>query len=157
MLQRIPDDMKSRCSKILYSASFSEERYQKLHGMLMPSIKGLDVNHALVFAGSLGRKEAHDTSDVDAFVLIERKAGRKEQATAQALIAQLRKLVKLGEINLRLASAGAFTNVCSLEDLVRNIGGKRETNDILTQRMVLLVEGRGISVMPFSGKQKGKS
>jgi hypothetical protein len=43
-----------------------------------------------------------------------------------------------------MASQGAFSNSCFIDDVILNIGGKNDTNDTLTRRILLLTEGYGI-------------
>jgi predicted nucleotidyltransferase len=140
----VPRRVRIGCPKVEYCLQFSDERLRKINSRLSPVLGAQGKKFVIVVAGSLGRKEAHDTSDVDAFVLKCGLTRPKDQSKAEKLLSNLSNVIRMEDVGLRMASAGAFSNVASLEDLVRNIGGKRETNDILTRRMVLLVEGRGL-------------
>src|SRR3972149_7722231 len=154
--EKIPEQIRTQCSQIEYSMTFTEDRIQKIKTRIMPLLENSNQNKkfALVFAGSLGRKEAHETSDEDAFILFQNKVHKKEQSITKELLSSLKSIIKINDIKLRMASAGAFSNVCAFGDLVHNIGGKKETNDILTRRMVLLVEGQGICNGDFFDNSK---
>lgn len=91
---------------------------------------------AATFAlGSLGRREASSQSDLDlAFVYDSSRVGRtRAEDLRRQHIDALRDRFDIPEKTFRRA--------IDIEDLVHNVGGRRDSNDRLTYRALLLTEG----------------
>lgn len=148
----VPKEVRLRCPQIDHSRKFSDQVLANLRANMTGSLEGYNKQLAVVLAGSFGRKEASERSDVDALVLFEDDLPQRARIE-KALLGRLEEVVK--DLNkergfqLRMALPGAFSNSCVLEKLLRNIGGNNETNHLLTQRISLLVEGQGISTHSF--------
>jgi|ERR1044072_12376 predicted nucleotidyltransferase len=141
----VPKDIRAACPNLSSSRTFTIQKIREIRKEIAPSLRASVDPFDLIIAGSMGRQEAHSTSDVDAFVLLrEGKSLKHHKNFAQLLLKQLSSTVKGKTINLRMAKRGTFSAFCSLEQIVSNIGGKRETNNILTRRMVLLAEAKGL-------------
>jgi len=149
---KVPKNVRSRCGHIGHARQFSDKVLDHFRANMRPILKEYDNQLAVVLVGSFGRKEASESSDVDALVLFESNVPNRERI-AKGLLGRLEELVnelnKEQGLQLRMASPGAFSSFCVLEDLLSNIGGDKETNHLLTQRVSLLVEGQGLSKNSF--------
>jgi predicted nucleotidyltransferase len=140
----VPKKVRLACSQIERSRLFTREKITEIRRGMWNHLEA-EKHFDLIIAGSLGRQEAHETSDVDAFVLLRKgKVTQRRLTTARRLVSELKATIESEGVQLRMASKGAFSDVCALEELVSNIGGKKDTNNTLTRRMVLLGEATGI-------------
>ena len=102
---------------------------------------------AATFAlGSLGRREASDQSDLDlAFVYDSGRVGRGEaEDLRRRHIDALRDRFDIPEKTFRRA--------IDIDDLVHNVGGRRDSNDRLTYRALLLTEGAWLAQPRFAAR-----
>lgn len=89
-----------------------------------------DSNDIVLVCGSYARKEAGDSSDVDYFLVSEKEDGRKER------------LEDINKVGLKPPSAGGpFAGEHTSQSIIQNIGGTDDSNDDITRRMLLLLEG----------------
>ncbi|TPI86490.1 hypothetical protein [Mesorhizobium sp. B2-8-9] len=128
-------DLDDRFDYIKRAYSQSEERIAKLNA-LNDAYAGTGV--FLVVNGSLARKETVDGSDFDAFVVQKSgsTAAAKELWQAAHDAAGLKKP----------GSTGIFgeNSVSNYEDTLYNIGGSSDSNEKITQRMLLILESMPI-------------
>lgn len=89
--------------------------------------------------GSVARREMTSGSDVDLFFLTtDGDLGKAESA-------QIRYRTALEEAGIKMPSAGGvFEKPISTNDILSNIGGNKDTNDLLTRRMLFLLEGEWV-------------
>ncbi|HYR09064.1 MAG TPA: nucleotidyltransferase domain-containing protein [Longimicrobium sp.] len=93
----------------------------------------------LVVYGSLARGELTDGSDIDWTLLVDGAADPYHQEAAQRISGRMR------EMNLPPpAPGGAFGSLTFSHDLIHNIGGRDDTNQNTTQRLLLLLESAPI-------------
>lgn len=85
--------------------------------------------------GSYARREATSGSDLDLFFLFENNL----EAAANASNEFTPRLQALGFRSP--SSGGVFEDPLSISDLLNNIGGREDSNDTITRRMLLLLEG----------------
>lgn len=114
---------------------FSEEKLGELRGILEKEDfkDGLTV----VTSGSYARREASELSDLDFFLICDRE---RDKAAYEQELAQISK--KLQSIVPKKPSAdGAFKRLVSVDGMLKNIGGQEDTNDKITRRILLLLEG----------------
>lgn len=98
--------------------------------------KGLSSSDAsIVVFGSLARKEWTAKSDVDWTMLIDGQADPQHLEVAQNIANRLKK-AKFGEPG----ATGIFGNMTFSHDLVQKIGGREDTNENTTRRVLLLQE-----------------
>lgn len=98
----------------------------------------------IVTCGSYARREASEASDLDFYTIIDDDMNldviRDEHEWTSLVPEALSKHVAVPS-----ARGGAFdASVVRSSDILRQIGGNSETNDTLTRRMLLLLEGEGI-------------
>lgn len=95
----------------------------------------LDGSHIVAVCGSYARKEAAGPSDVDYFIVSEKEDGRQEH-----LLENINKIV--ARLGLKPPSpGGAFAGNHTRQSIVQNIGGTNDSNEDITRRMLLLLEG----------------
>ena len=126
---------------LLEAKTFSEEKLAIIRDDLGPK---LDEHHGecdILIAGSLSRKEAQQTSDIDGFVLSRAICSEND---AKVILGHLRKIATSREVGLRMASEGAFSTVTTINELLTNYGGSKDNNQSLTRRMSVLIEGTGV-------------
>lgn len=101
----------------------------------LPDGASADTSVCTLALGSLGRMEAAPTSDLDlAFVYDSRQTTRTQaEALRDAHIDALSDRFDIPQKTFRRA--------IDLEDLNHNVGGRRDSNDRLTYRALLLTEG----------------
>ncbi|GGC48937.1 hypothetical protein [Chelatococcus reniformis] len=89
--------------------------------------------------GSLARRELTSGSDIDLFFLTTN--GDIESAAA----AQRSYRSALEAVGVKMpAEGGVFENPLPIADLVKVIGGSKDTNELITRRMLFLLEGEWI-------------
>lgn len=89
--------------------------------------------------GSYARREATTGSDLDLFFLFKGDAG-------EAIAAKDELAMVLGESGFKPPSqGGVFEKPLSVIDLTENIGGAFDTNETITRRMLLLLEGEWLA------------
>jgi predicted nucleotidyltransferase len=89
--------------------------------------------------GSYARREVTGGSDVDLFVLYRQDA----IIEAQTLQAALREKLEASGFKMP-ASGGVFSSPLTVSMLTQSIGGMDDTNEYITRRMLLLLEGEWI-------------
>jgi len=100
------------------------------------TVFGDDARFIVGVNGSYARREATSGSDVDLFVLY-----RKDTAVeAQRMQAILREQMKEAGFKMP-ADDGVFASPLSVSALSQTIGGMDDTNESITRRMLLLLEG----------------
>jgi hypothetical protein len=121
-----------------YSCEAIAHLRQSFNGTIAPLVKPSELS--IVVVGSYGRCEVSCASDVDFFIL-------HDHSLSQAVLAKvlhqttekLRALSMPGESDQQKFSTAALLERTRLS---ANIGGKRESSDTLTRRMLLLLESR---------------
>lgn len=112
----------------------SEEKCGELRKKL-GEIFCADSNDTVLVCGSYARREAAGSSDVDYFLVSEEEDGRQEH-----LIKDINGVVT--DLGLKTPSQGGpFAGEHTRQSIVQNIGGANDSNDDITRRMLLLLEG----------------
>jgi nucleotidyltransferase-like protein len=101
------------------------------------SVMQLGENVCVVATGSFGRQEASGESDVD-FFLMHNSHVSKEDAESQRVTVAAR---IAGIVPTPPAPDGAFNAIEAIEEMLSNVGGTKDSNEKLTRRMLLLLEG----------------
>ena len=111
----------------------SDEKCRELRkelGEMFPA-KG---NGTVLVCGSYARREAAGSSDVDYFLVTEEEDEREDSIEA------IKKAVD--RLGLKAPSqGGSFAKKVTRQSIIQNIGGAEDSNDNITQRMLLLLEG----------------
>lgn len=97
-------------------------------------------DYCVAAAGSFGRMEASETSDLDYMVLAAESLGTELQ---QKILETIRQVATDNKISLPNPE-GVFAQVTDYNDLIAKAGSKEDTLDSLAQRLLLLMEARPI-------------
>ena len=135
----IPENVQTQIKTIRVNEKFSVTTLQQIKEQITPTLKKYDDEYTLVFAGSLGRKEASEASDLDPFLL----AAEPQVEICNKILHELENIAN--SLGLDLGSPGLFSDCCSTRDLL-SIGGNAETNYLFTRRMLTFIECVGISL-----------
>ncbi len=120
---------------IARARAYSDGRLAQLREI----VDGAVPRRVLVVAcGSFARREACESSDLDYFVIARDLEGDASWEPA------LRDAIA-GIVPVEPARGGPFAHVERLPEMVRNIGGQDDTNQRLTRRMLLLLEGEPLN------------
>ena len=95
-------------------------------------------NMAMTF-GSYARREASDASDIDYLIVASGKTAKKN-IDMEAVRSAVRPIVRIDP-----ASNGAFGQPVIRGDMLKNIGGREESNDSFTHRLLFLLEGEWLT------------
>lgn len=126
--------MESTNSSIDQCRKHSEEKRCALRHELAEAFPP-ESNDIVLVCGSYARKEAAGPSDVDYFLVSEKEDGRKER-----LVEDINSVVD--GLGLKPPSPGGpFAGEHTSQSIVQNIGGTKDSNDEITRRMLLLLEG----------------
>lgn len=89
--------------------------------------------------GSYARREASTESDID-YIVIANEGGGQELEHMGAIEK------KVGEIvPIEPSEDGAFAKLVLRSDMLKNLGGQNDTNQTLTRRLLLLLEGEWLT------------
>jgi len=115
------------CRHWNHSKSILTQLHRKLDGVL--ANPGISVS----VAGSFGRYEAGDASDLDFLIIAEDNADTRDVYNHVVRAAT--------ELKVTLPNPdGVFSRVVPLSDLIRKLGDKEEKTSELAQRLLLLLE-----------------
>ncbi|MCV0396220.1 MAG: hypothetical protein K5872_04400 [Rhizobiaceae bacterium] len=130
-------DLDSRFENLKRAFRASEEKLEKLAAL---NDEYGSSGSCLIVNGSLARKELVDGSDFDSFVV---QAGRAELANELS-----RKAYEIAGLK-EPGSSGIFGNDSTVlaEEMLRNIGGMSDSNEKITQRMLLILESAAFGDM----------
>lgn len=116
----------------------SEEGLKRMRDVAAELI-GDDDRFIVGVNGSYARREVTGGSDVDLFVLYRHDAMNE----AQEVQANLRKKLEADSFKMP-APGGVFSSPLTVSNLTQSIGGMDDTNEYITRRMLLLLEGEWI-------------
>jgi len=112
---------------------YSEQKLTELRA----SVKGLvPTDEMVIVNGSYARREASVGSDIDFYVVTTKAKTEEEPAWVAKVITQVENIVPIEP-----AEDGAFKKIEPRETLLQNIGGENDSNQNITRRMLLLLEG----------------
>lgn len=128
------------CSTTAYDRS--KAHAEKTLGTLRPKIAPLlPPGEVVVNCGSYARREASANSDIDFFVITKGTAptdpSQDDPPTWWPQVVEAIKEV----IETEPAEGGAFSQIEYRDEMLRNIGGDRDTNQKITRRILFLLEG----------------
>lgn len=99
--------------------------------------KPVTDNTLVVTVGSYARREASASSDMDFFCVDDAHALPEDRASRTDAIG----LVVKDKVGKLPAADGAFAANVSRDELLRNYGGSKDSNETITRRMLYLLEG----------------
>jgi hypothetical protein len=127
--------MTSKFAAIDRASKYSSQKLGQIRRSLARENLGDDT--CVVITGSFGRKEASGESDVDFFLIHNSRVKASSAKSLKRIVeSKINKLVPKPP-----AEDGAFNATASVEELVKNIGGTKESNQMMTRRMLLMLEG----------------
>jgi nucleotidyltransferase-like protein len=97
----------------------------------------------ILTCGSYARREASAESDIDFFIITQQSASTPEgeiNAVGLPWVASIRDAIN-AIVPIEPAEGGAFSTVEPKEAILRNIGGEHDSNQKITRRMLILLEG----------------
>ncbi|ASK33631.1 nucleotidyltransferase domain-containing protein [Alloalcanivorax mobilis] len=94
----------------------------------------------VITTGSYGREEASSESDLDLYIIFDSDMPAEDAIPAE--LASIRAVVER-HVPQSVGSTGTFGTdaVVSFTDMLTNIGGEKDSNTLLTRRMLFLLEG----------------
>ena len=98
---------------------------------------GDQPNYLIGVNGSVARRECTGGSDVDLFFLVNGKTKVSDAREAQNRYRSRLKCVGL----VMPSQGGVFENPLKINNLLKTIGGDKDTNEFITRRMLFLLEG----------------
>ena len=113
----------------------SDEKIEQLRARLSNVVRSDDV---VVACGSYARREASEESDLDFFVILSES---HSDAPPKPKWFDAAKRAISEVVPVQPAEDGAFSEVESTDGMNRNIGGDNDTNQKITRRMLLMLEG----------------
>lgn len=117
-------------------ARTSEQQLDQMRG-IADEMFGAHPNYLIGVNGSVARRECTSGSDVDLFFLINGKIKIADAREAQAAYRE-----RLLDAGLDMpAVGGVFESPLKINDLLKTIGGDKDTNVFITRRMLFLLEG----------------
>jgi hypothetical protein len=117
----------------------SEETLSALRAKIAPLLPSGEV---AVTCGSYARREASANSDVDFFVITKGTMPSQclEGTDPPAWWSKVRDKIK-EVVEIEPAEGGAFSQFEHHDEMLRNIGGDKDTNQKITRRILFLLEG----------------
>ena len=112
-------------------------------GQIRKALNGLvPESEVVVTCGSYARREASDNSDIDYFVISEQCPSKEEgfQPSEFPWIKAVTECIS-DIVPTDPAEGGAFKQIESLNEMIRNIGGQKDDNAKITRRILFLLEG----------------
>lgn len=116
---------------------FSYEKVCELRSEI--ALLGLPRTLSVVTTGSFGRREAHELSDIDYYILVDNRGMVISQDYIYSVKDTIDGIVR--RVGKRPSEGGAFGGFESIEEMLINIGGSKDDNDKITRRILLLLEG----------------
>ena len=93
-------------------------------------------NFSILTCGSYARGEASKESDIDYCVIFSEK-NKEKRSDLESKIAEI-----ISEhVDNPHGNTGTFGGILYIDDLLRNIGGEKDTNKNLTKRILIFLEG----------------
>jgi hypothetical protein len=123
-----------KCESLLKARELSVKRKSELTN-IVKSKRLYDEETAMVFYGSLARGEMTDGSDLDWTLLIDGQA----KVVHEKISASVGEAIEDNGFG-KPSGAGFFGNLTYSHDLVHYIGGEDDTNEIISKRMLYLLE-----------------
>jgi predicted nucleotidyltransferase len=128
------------CKSLLKARQVSEKLKSELTSIVHEK-RLYDLETAMVFYGSLARGEVVDGSDLDWTLLIDGQAKVSHKEVSDSIQDAI-KLLKLKEPSKN----GFFGDLTYSHDLAHYIGGEDDTNQIISKRMLYLLESGTVPV-----------
>jgi len=115
--------------------SFSEHNLGRLREAVKPHIP---TDAIIATFGSYARREASDLSDID-YVIISNDISSLSRPSEE-----VEKAIK-SIVEIEPSPDGAFGKVIQRSEILKNLGGDQDSNQSLTRRLLLLLEGEWLA------------
>lgn len=126
-------------------AQYSQDKIQELTQFLGENLGHDNKSFTVVTEGSYARGEASEESDLDYLIIHEVEPF--DEATKERIDSALKEKVPNGPGN-----TGTFGARVSMADMLNNIGGNGDSNEMLTRRILFLLESRALWNPVLMGK-----
>ena len=113
----------------------SEQQLEQMRGIAKEMFEA-HPNYLIGVNGSVARRECTSGSDVDLFFLVNGKIIISDAPAAQAAYR-----ARLLDAGLEPSEGGVFKNPLKINNFLKTIGGNKDTNELITRRMLFLLEG----------------
>jgi len=115
--------------------SFSENKLERLREAVSPHIP---TDAIVATFGSYARREASELSDID-YVIIsnDRNSLSRPSEEVESAIKSI--------VDIEPSPDGAFGKIIQRSEILRNLGGEQDSNQSLTRRLLLLLEGEWLA------------
>lgn len=123
--------------------AFSRNKIDNIEVDLDGVLKDLNKDEfTIITTGSYGREEASEESDLDLFIFCSNSSIATQLEEKQSEI----EAVINKHVFKQVGSTGTFgANAINIfDEILENIGGKNDTNETLTRRMLFLLEGKAL-------------
>lgn len=123
--------------------AFSRNKIDNIEVDLDGVLKDLNKDEfTIITTGSYGREEASEESDLDLFIFCSNSSIATQLEEKQGEI----EAVINKHVFKQVGSTGTFgANAINIfDEILENIGGKNDTNETLTRRMLFLLEGKAL-------------
>jgi predicted nucleotidyltransferase len=130
--------------------AFSTKKINAIRGLLEKRLSAIkyDGEYCIVAIGSYGRYEACKESDLDVYVIYSKKM-------LPETIKKINKIVQQTSKQAGIECSTGFESI-SLNEMHKNIGGKKDTNSSITNRILFLLESECLYNDPFFSKSYEK-
>lgn len=127
----------SEASQMMAACERESNRQLTLMRQIAEEMFDDNPNYLIGVNGSVARRECTSGSDVDLFFLINGKVKISDAKSAQKAYR-----LRIKSEGLKMPShGGVFENPLRTTDLIKTIGGDKDTNEFITRRMLFLLEG----------------
>jgi hypothetical protein len=120
------------------AAGYSGSKLNDLRTALRDVVPPTSI--AITF-GSYARREASSHSDID-YILVDDTPGAS--ATPPQWAKEVERIVPT-IVPIAPSEGGAFAKLVARDEVLRNLGGGKDTNETLTRRLLLLLEGEWLT------------
>lgn len=121
--------------------AFSDKKIDSLRQSLREK---LPPDTAAITFGSYARREASEESDIDYIVVSDKDQGPAFISHYMTIAERI-----VGDVvPIEPSPGGAFAKNVLRDELLKNLGGKNDTNDNLTRRLLLILEGEWLTNEP---------
>ncbi|HFT0298924.1 TPA: DUF294 nucleotidyltransferase-like domain-containing protein [Proteus mirabilis] len=125
-------------------SDYSNDKLAKIRSSLEKELNDIDFksNFSVITTGSYGRMEASDESDMDFFIICDSQESKEKILKISTQISESIK----EHVPKNTGSTGTFgeSAINTIDEILSNIGGQDDSNELLTRRMLFILEGKYI-------------
>lgn len=137
-------DFSKNYNKISELSNYSNDKLVKIRLALEGDLNRIDFkgDFSIITTGSYGRMEASDESDMDFFIICDSQESKEKILKISKQISESIKEY----VPKNTGSTGTFgeSAINTIDEISSNIGGQDDSNELLTRRMLFILEGKYI-------------